>query len=187
MNTNKNLMLLLLFLCILSIYYNVFLSIFSFDYVKIVDIEIKKHNQYNIGLNSSIYNSHPVPTFIATLKNNHNCKLDISNEIMISDIKKNIKSRKKNYYTIIDNDKKNICSTIIDIYEIIITYISFYIIIIGFSIMTTSIIVDYYIYYYRIQDNNNNDNNDNIKIEIEIDNKKQSNEKENILDDYICV
>lgn len=182
MNTNKNLLLLLLFLCILSIYYNVFLSIFRFDYVKIVDIEIEKNIQNNVEINSSTHNSYLVPTFIATLKNNHNCKLDILNEIMVLDIKKNIKSRKKNYYTIID-DEQNICSTIVDIYEIIITYISFYILIIGFSIMTISIIVDYYIYYYRTQDNNNN--NDNIKIEPK--NIKQSNEKENILDDYICV
>lgn len=184
MNTNKNLLLLLLFLCILSIYYNVFLSIFRFDYVKIVDIEIIKNIQNNVEINSSTHNSYLVPTFIANLKNNVNCKLDISNEIMVLNIKKNIKSRKKNYYTIIDNYEQNICSTIADIYEIIITYISFYIIIIGFSIMTMSVIVDYYIYYYRTQDNNDNDN-DNIKIESK--NIKQSNEKENILDDYICV
>lgn len=174
------------------------MSIFRFDFIKIVDIEIIKHNQHNVETNLSISNSYLVPSFIANLENNHNCKIDISNEFMILDIKKNIKSRKKNYYTIIDNDKKNICSTIDDIYEIIITYISFYISIICFSIITMSVIVDYltinttanyYIFYYRTYANNNNNQNinksDNVKIEP--DNIKQSNDKENILDDYICV
>jgi hypothetical protein len=202
MNTNKY-FLLLLFLCILSIYYNVFLSIFRFDFIKIVDIEILKNNQHNVETNLSISNSYLVPSFIANLENNHNCKIDISNEFMILNIKKNIKSRKKNYYTIIDDDKKNICSTIDDIYEIIITYISFYISIICFSIITMSVIVDYliinttanyfnyYICYYRIYGNNNNNNNQNINksdnVKIESNNIKQSNDKENILDDYICV
>jgi len=161
------------------------LIIFKFDFVKIVDIKINKQSQYNIKTNLSIYNSYPISTFIANLENDKNCKIDILNEIMISNIKKNIELMKKNYYTIIDNDKKNICSKIYDIYEIIITYISFYISIICFSIITMSIIVNYFDWfdYYINYNNQHNQNIDKINdMNIEFDNKK-----EKILNDYICV
>ena len=164
---------LLLLLCILSIYYNVFLSIFKFDYVKIVDIEIKKHIQYNVNTNTSI------SIFIANLQNNHNCVIDIPNKIMLFNIKKNIKSKKKNYYTIINNRKNNICSTLDNIIEIILIYISFYISIISFSIITLYIIVEYFTIgmiinnYNNLTSNNDNDNdNDN-------DNNYNDNDNEN--------
>ena len=195
MNKIKYFLLFLLLLCVLSIYYNIFLSIFSFDFVKIVDIEIKKQINYNVETNSSTYNPLSVPTFIANLENNKNCKIDISNEIMISNIKKNIKSRKKNYYAIIDEGgKKNICSIFCDGYEIIITHISFYIAIIMFSIITMNIIVEY-ITISTISTistnikyiNNPHTNNKNIKLVNNSCDEKKSDLEKNILDDYVCV
>ena len=95
MNKIKYFLIFLLLLCVLSIYYNIFLSIFSFNFIKITDIEIKKQFDYNLQINSSTHNLPSVPTFIAHLENNKNCKIKISNEIMISNIKKNIELRKK--------------------------------------------------------------------------------------------
>ena len=189
MNKIKYFLLFLLLLCVLSIYYNIFLSIFSFDFVKIVDIEIKKQINYNVETNSSTHNLLSVPTFIANLENNKNCKIDISNEIMISNIKKNIKSKKKNYYAIIDEGgKKNICSIFGDGYEIIITHISFYITIIMFSIITMNIIVEYITISTIIKYNNNpQTNNQNIKLVNNSCDEKKSDVEKNILDDYVCV
>lgn len=195
MNKIKYFLLFLLLLCVLSIYYNIFLSIFSFNFVKIVDIEIKKQINYNVETNSSTYNPLSVPTFIANLENNKNCKIDISNEIMISNIKKNIKSRKKNYYAIIDEgSKKNICSIFCDGDEIIITHISFYITIIMFSIITMNIIVEYITISTististNIKYNNNpHTNNQNIKLVNNSCDEKKSDVEKNILDDYVCV
>lgn len=100
MNINKYYQLLL-FVCIFSAYYNFFLSIFRFDFEKIVRVdEIKKHIQHNAKTNISISST---SIFMANLENNHNCVIDIPNKIMVSNIKKNIKSKKKNYYVIIDN------------------------------------------------------------------------------------
>ena len=47
MNKIKYFILFLLYLCVLSIYYNIFLSAFSFNFIKITDIEIKKPFNYN--------------------------------------------------------------------------------------------------------------------------------------------
>lgn len=138
---------LLLFLCILSIYYNFFLSIFRFDFIKIKSIEIVNQIKYNAGTDTNT-TTDSIPTFIASLKNNPNCKIDSQNEIQMSNIKKNIKS-KKNYYVFVigTDDKKNICSRAINIFEIIIRYISFYVSTVILSIITASVIIEYFLIF----------------------------------------
>lgn len=134
---------LLLFLCILSIYYNFFLSVFRFDFIKIKSIEIGKQIKYVSGTNMTIDS---IPTFMASLKNKPDCIIDSRNEIQISNIKKNMKSKKK-YYVVVTNDKKNICSKVFDTYEIIITYITFYISMLILSTITVSVIIEYFLIF----------------------------------------
>ena len=186
MNINKYYQLLL-FVCIFSAYYNFFLSIFRFDFEKIVRVdEIKKHIQHNAKTNISISST---SIFMANLENNHNCVIDIPNKIMVSNIKKNIKSKKKNYYVIIDNEK-NICSILADIYEIIIIYATFYITTILLSIITLSVIVEYFIIGQMIKNYNNltlNNWNKNLTNNVNLTNDITNNKEENISDDYIHV
>lgn len=193
MNINKYYQLLL-FVCIFSAYYNFFLLIFRFDFEKIVRVdEIKKHIQHNAKTNTSNTSISSTSIFMTNLENNHNCVIDIPNKIMVSNIKKNIKSKKNNYYVIIDN-KKNICSILADIYEIIIIYATFYITTILLSIITLSVIVEYFIIGQMIKNYNNltlnnwNKNlTNNVNLTNDITDDKSHDKEENISNDYIHV
>jgi hypothetical protein len=129
--------ILLLFLCLLVIYYHIFSEIFIFNYLKIDNIEIIKPN--NISTNG--YSN----TFIAILENGKNCYIGIKNEVKIEKFIKNLNEHDINYYTFILDKKNNICSKPDQITEIVFYYLLFYYSIIMGSII--SIIILAYVYF----------------------------------------
>ena len=154
MNMNKYL-LVLLFVCVMLICYNVFINIFTFNFIKVIDIEIKKSIQNNKLVNST-QNSFLIPIFIATLENTKKCKIDVLNRIMIEKIIDDIELKQIQYYIIIKDDDNKICSKPINNLEIFVCYLSFYFIIIFFSIITMAILdsFDLFVVYNRIKKTN---------------------------------
>jgi len=123
--------ILLLFICLLVIYYHVLSNLFVFNYVKIEDINVIKPNNLTSNGNPNI--------FVATLENGIGCNIGIKNEVMINNFKKNIEENGISYYTFVD---KNICSKPENIMEIIFYYLLFYYCILIGSVITLVILAN---------------------------------------------
>lgn len=126
--------ILLVFICLLVVYYNIFANIFFFDYLKIQSIDIiKSKENTNENLNK----------FVATLSNTNFCYIDIKNENLIKNIIYEMNEDKTTYYTTIYKKDYLKCSKPESLMEIIFHHLIFYYSLIMASIIT--IIINIYL------------------------------------------
>ena len=148
MNIHKYILLLLL--CLIVVYYNIFMSIYIFNFVEIKSIKIIKSNN-TINTHRNI--------FKAKLQNKNKCIINIKNEVMIKNFIKNMKKYNIKYYTVVQN-KNNICSKPEKNIDIIFYNILFYcctlISFVIFFIIFTHVYFEYNISLNEIENNNFN-------------------------------
>lgn len=140
-----NYLIILSFLCVFSLYYNILTNIISFDYIKVKQI-IKEPIQID-----NTYDKITIrENFIAILETGEKCNINVLNDIIIDNIIKQIKNNNK-YYTIINQSNDNKCINLMTSTQIIYDYLFFYFLVIFWSIVTTIIFIHTYYDYYLIQ------------------------------------
>ncbi len=149
-------LIILLFLCVFTLYYKILTNIISFDYKKVKHI-IKEPLQVNkININDKIMIN---KIFIAILETDEKCKIDVLNEIMIDEIIKQMENNNVKYYTIIDYEKNNECLKPMINQQIIFDYLFFYFLLAFWSISTTIITIHiYYDYHLTVPNLNEKEN-----------------------------
>lgn len=174
----NNYYLMLIFLCLLTIYYNVFINFFGFNYLKIKILEIRNNNNNILTSNYTGYNypNKNIPIFMAKLENQKYCKIEVLNSVMIKNMIDDMKIKNIVYYTKILNFNYKICSVPITFYEILFLHLVFYFVVLMLSIITIMVLVFCCVELIS----NFNEKILNEKTQIEMNNEKENN-------DYICV